>query len=175
MRSTINREDEPPSQSSTTVATPNRFQYSLSRLAEIKLIFDMGLNVPYTIGQRLVSRLPDGYFAFFGLVAGLLSSFKIWVTPDTVRPGPYPSRNPGGGGPSCGIVSAGPAADLLDALHEQRVTHPPPGGGCRPGGGPSSLTVSCTKTSRCPVWQGGAGGVMVRAAAQAKQQQDCRL
>jgi len=48
----------------------HRFQYSLSRIAEMKLVMDMGSNVPYTIGQNIISKLPDGYFAFCGFAAG---------------------------------------------------------------------------------------------------------
>ena len=35
--------------------------------------------MPYSIGAPATSFLPDGWFALFGLAAGVVSSFKIWV------------------------------------------------------------------------------------------------
>jgi len=56
-----------------------KFQWNLAQVAHVKLLLDFGLNIPYAVGHRLVSHLPDGWFAFFGLASGLVSAFKIWV------------------------------------------------------------------------------------------------
>ena len=55
------------------------FRRNLCEMTEISLILNFGLNVPYTLGSPVVSQLPDGWFAAFGLLSGLASSFKIWV------------------------------------------------------------------------------------------------
>lgn len=60
-------------------AMTDDFRRNLSEVTEISLILNFGLNIPYTLGGRAVSELPDGWFAVFGLLSGLVSSFKIWV------------------------------------------------------------------------------------------------
>ena len=59
--------------------TTNVFELQLAQVAEFKLFLDFGLNTPYALGSKVVSRLPSGWFAFCGLASAVVSSFKIWV------------------------------------------------------------------------------------------------
>lgn len=59
--------------------TTSTLELQLAQVAELKLLLDFGLNVPYALGAFAVSRIPSGWFAFCGFASGIVGSFKIWV------------------------------------------------------------------------------------------------